>query len=150
VRQLSLNLRPLQLDDLGLAAALRSHLDQQAKLGQLAPHFEIQEVPVGLPAEVATACFRVAQEAINNIVRHARAGNVWLRLFVAGERLALSVRDDGSGFDVAVAQKRAAAGASLGVVSMEERVALAGGSFQIHSAPGQGTVVVASFPVGSP
>jgi signal transduction histidine kinase len=150
VRQLSLNLRPLQLDDLGLAAALRSHLDQQAKLGQLVPHFEIQEVPARLPAEVATACFRVAQEAINNIVRHARAGNVWLRLFVAGERLALSVRDDGSGFDVAVAQKRAAAGASLGVVSMEERVALAGGSFQIHSAPGQGTVVVASFPVGSP
>ena len=56
---------------------------------------------------------------------------------------------DGAGFDVASAQRRAAAGESLGVVSMEERVALAGGSFQIHSAPGQGTVVVASFPVGA-
>jgi two-component system sensor histidine kinase UhpB len=149
VRQLSINLRPLQLDDLGLAAALRSHLDRQAKLGGLAPHFEIQEVPLKLSADIETACFRVAQEAINNIVRHSKAANVWLRLFVAGERLALSVRDDGSGFDVAAAQKRAAAGASLGVVSMEERVALAGGSFQIHSAPGQGTVVVASFPVAA-
>jgi len=148
VRQLSLNLRPLQLDDLGLAAALRSHLDRQAKLGGLAPHFEIQEVPLKLPADVETACFRVAQEAINNIVRHSKAANVWLRLFLAGERLALSVRDDGAGFDVAAAQRRAAAGESLGVVSMEERVALAGGTLQIHSAPGQGTVVVASFPMG--
>jgi two-component system, NarL family, sensor histidine kinase UhpB len=149
VRQLSINLRPLQLDDLGLAAALRSHLDRQAKLGGLAPHFEIQEVPVKLSADIETACFRVAQEAINNIVRHSKAANVWLRLFLAGERLALSVRDDGAGFDVAAAQRRAAAGESLGVVSMEERVALAGGTLQIHSAPGQGTVIVASFPVAA-
>jgi len=149
VRQLSVNLRPLQLDDLGLAAALRSHLDRQAKLGGLAPHFEIQEVPLKLSADVETACFRVAQEAINNIVRHSKAANVWLRLFFAGERLALSVRDDGAGFDVTAAQRRAAAGESLGVVSMEERVALAGGTLQIHSAPGQGTVIVASFPVGA-
>ena len=148
VRQLSINLRPLQLDDLGLVAALRSHLDRQARLGRLTPHFEIQEMPSKLTAEVEIACFRVAQEAINNIVRHARAGNVWLRLFVADERLALSVRDDGAGFDVATAQRRAAVGESLGVISMEERVALAGGTLQIHSAPGQGTVVVASFPVG--
>ncbi len=150
VRQLSVNLRPLQLDDLGLAAALRSHLDRQAKLGGLAPHFEIQEVPLKLTADIETACFRVAQEAINNIVRHSKAANVWLRLFLAGERLALSVRDDGAGFDVVAAQRRAAAGESLGVVSMEERVALAGGTLQIHSAPGQGTVIVASFPVGAP
>jgi len=149
VRQLSVNLRPLQLDDLGLAAALRSHLDRQARLGGLAPHFEIQEVPLKLSADIETACFRVAQEAINNIVRHAKAANVWLRLFLAGERLALSVRDDGAGFDVTSAQRRAAAGESLGVVSMEERVALAGGTLQIHSAPGQGTVIVASFPVGA-
>jgi two-component system sensor histidine kinase UhpB len=147
VRKLSVTLRPLQLDDLGLVAALRSHLDRQARLGRLTPHFEIQEVPAKLTADTEIACFRVAQEAINNIVRHAKASNVWLRLFVAGTRLALSVRDDGAGFDVAAAHRRAAVGESLGVISMEERVALAGGSFQIHSAPGQGTVVVASFPI---
>jgi two-component system sensor histidine kinase UhpB len=147
VRQLSVNLRPLQLDDLGLVAALRSLLDRQARLGRLEPHFELQEVPVKLSAETEIACFRVAQEAINNIVRHAQAANVWLRLFVAGERLALSVRDDGCGFDVGAAQRRSAVGESLGMISMEERVALAGGTFQIHSTPGQGTVVVASFPI---
>ncbi len=107
-------------------------------------------MPLKLSADIETACFRVAQEAINNIVRHSKAANVWLRLFLAGERLALSVRDDGAGFDVLAAQRRAAAGESLGVVSMEERVALAGGTLQIHSAPGQGTVIVASFPVGAP
>jgi len=150
VRMLSLNLRPLQLDDLGLAAALRSHLDRQAALARLAAHIEIPQAGAGLGAEIETACFRVAQEAVNNIVRHAAAANVWLRLAVGEGRLELSVRDDGKGFDVAAAQRRAAAGESLGVVSMEERAALAGGGLQIRSAPGQGTVVLAWFPVAAP
>jgi two-component system sensor histidine kinase UhpB len=147
VRQLSLSLRPLQLDDLGLAAALRSHLDRQAALGGFAPHPEIQDSPARLPPEVETACFRVAQEAVNNIVRHARARNVWLQLSLHGELLALAVRDDGAGFDVEAAQRRAALGASLGVVSMSERAALAGGELRIESAPGQGTTVRATFPL---
>jgi two-component system sensor histidine kinase UhpB len=147
VRQISLSLRPPQLDDLGLAAALRSHLDRQATLGGFTPHPEIQDFPVRLPPEVETACFRVAQEAVNNIVRHARARNVWLQLVVDGERLVLGVRDDGAGFDVEAAQRRAALGASLGVVSMAERAALAGGTLHIDSAPGQGTGVRAAFPL---
>jgi two-component system, NarL family, sensor histidine kinase UhpB len=147
VRQLSLSLRPLQLDDLGLAAALRSHLDRQATLGGFAAHPEIQDFPARLPPEVETACFRVAQEAVNNIVRHARARNVWLQLAVDAERLVLAVRDDGAGFDVEAARRRAALGASLGVVSMAERAALAGGTLRIESAPGQGTSVLAGFPL---
>jgi len=103
-------------------------------------------VPGRLTAEVETACFRVAQEAVNNIVRHARAQNVWLRLAVDGDRLVLAVRDDGIGFDVEAAQRRAALGASLGVVSMGERAALADGTLRIESTPGAGTIVLASFP----
>src|SRR5438552_12926621 len=147
VRQLSLSLRPPQLDDLGLGAALRSHLDRQAALASLAPHFEAPETPREIPAHVETACFRIAQEAINNVVRHARARNLWLRLFASGARLELSVRDDGGGFDVAAARRRAAAGASLGLAGMEERVAMAGACFELRSAPGQGTVLLASFPL---
>jgi two-component system sensor histidine kinase UhpB len=150
VRMLSLNLRPLQLDDLGLAAALRSHLDRQAVLARLAPHLEVDEPPAGLGPELETVCFRVAQEAINNVVRHAGARNIWLQLRFAGGRMALTVRDDGKGFDVAAAQRRAAAGESLGVVSMHERVALAGGGFEIRSAPGEGAVVAATFPIEAP
>jgi PAS domain S-box-containing protein len=149
VRQLSLSLRPLQLDDLGLVAALRSYLDRQASIGGLTPHFDAAAAPREVPAEVETACFRVAQEAITNVLRHARAANLWLRLSTAGARLALSVRDDGSGFDLAAARRRSAAGASLGLVGMEERAALAGGSLELRSAPGQGTVLLATFALQS-
>jgi signal transduction histidine kinase len=145
VRQLSLSLRPLQLDDLGLVAALRSHLDRQASIGALTPHFDAAEAPQRVAPEVETACFRVAQEAITNVLRHAGARHLWLRLFTADGRLALSVRDDGKGFDLEAARRRGDAGASLGLVGMEERAALAGGSLELRSAPGQGTVLMATF-----
>ncbi|HEX6157966.1 MAG TPA: PAS domain-containing sensor histidine kinase [Burkholderiales bacterium] len=149
VRQLSLSLRPPQLDDLGLAAALRSHLDRQARVAGLHAHFEAEDAPQELAPDAETACFRVAQEAINNVLRHARARNLWVRLFTAGGRLAISVRDDGRGFDLDSVRARASNGASLGLVGMEERMALAGGSFELRSAPGQGTVLLATFPVAS-
>jgi len=145
VRQLSLSLRPPQLDDLGLAAALRSHLDRQAGLAGLIAHFEAAEAPQDIEADTETACFRVAQEAINNVLRHAHARNLWLRLFMAGGNIALSVRDDGRGFDLESARRGAS---SLGLIGMEERVALAGGSLELRAAPGQGTVVLATFPAG--
>jgi two-component system sensor histidine kinase UhpB len=139
VRQLSLSLRPPQLDDLGLAAALRSHLDRQARVAGLAPHFDASDAPHELSPDTETACFRVAQEAITNVLRHAQARNLWVRLYDDGGRLALSVRDDGSGFDV-----RAVRG--LGLAGMEERTALVGGSLELRAAPGKGTVVLAKFP----
>src|SRR4051812_46325596 len=97
VRQLSLSLRPPQLDDLGLAAALRSHLDRQAGVGGIAPHFDAAEAPHELDADTETACFRVAQEAINNVLRHAHAHNLWVRLFTAGGGPAPSVGGGGRG-----------------------------------------------------
>ena len=147
VRQLSLSLRPLQLDDLGLAAALRSHLDRQARLGGLRPYFDAADAPALVAPEVETACFRIAQEAITNVLRHAQGRNLWVRLFTAEGRLALSVRDDGVGFELDRARRRAAAGGSLGVVGMEERAALVGGSLELRTAPGQGTVLLATFPL---
>jgi two-component system sensor histidine kinase UhpB len=149
VRQLSLSLRPPQLDDLGLAAALRSHLDRQARVAGLQAHFEMTDAPQELPPDTETACFRVAQEAINNVLRHARARNLWVRLFTTNGRLAISVRDDGRGFDLESVRERSAGGASLGLLGMEERMALAGGSFELRTAPGQGTVLLAIFPLAA-
>ena len=146
VRQLSLSLRPPQLDDLGLAAALRSHLDRQARVAGLQAHFETEDAPQELAPDTETACFRVAQEAINNVLRHARARNLWVRLFTAGGRLAISVRDDGRGFELEKVRERSANGGSLGLIGMEERMALAGGSFELRSSPGQGTILLATFP----
>ncbi|HEX4926616.1 MAG TPA: sensor histidine kinase [Burkholderiales bacterium] len=140
VRQLSLSLRPPQLDDLGLAAALRSHLDRQARVAGLAPHFDADDAPHDIAPETETACFRVAQEAITNVLRHARARNLWLRLYDSGGRLALSVRDDGMGFDASTVR-------GLGLAGMEERTALAGGSLELRATPGSGTLVLATFPL---
>jgi signal transduction histidine kinase len=145
VRQLSLSLRPAQLDDLGLEAALRSHVQRQAHVGAINGHFEVAGAPRDVPPEIETACFRVAQEAITNVLRHARAGNLWVRLAAAEGQLALSVRDDGAGFDLDSARRRVAAGASLGLVGMEERIAQAGGSLEVRTAPGQGTLLLATF-----
>jgi two-component system sensor histidine kinase UhpB len=149
VRQLSLSLRPSQLDDLGLAAALRGHLDRQARVAGLAPHFDALEAPAEMAPETETACFRVAQEAINNVLRHAQARNLWVHLALVGGELTLSVRDDGRGFDVESVRRRAGSAGSLGLVGMEERVALVGGSFELRSLPGKGTVMLATFPLDS-
>jgi signal transduction histidine kinase len=145
VRQLSFSLRPAQLDDLGLEAALRSHVQRQARVGAVHAHFETSGSPPAIPPDVETACFRVAQEAITNVLRHAHAANLWVRLAAGERQLSLSVRDDGAGFDLDAARRRGAAGASLGLVGMEERIAQAGGSLEVRTAPGQGTLLLATF-----
>src|SRR5207247_1094274 len=99
------------------------------------------------PAAVETTCFRVAQEALTNIIRHAQAQVVDVELSAANGMLQLVVHDDGRGFDVSAARQRAAYGGSQGLLSMQERVALAGGDFEIDSAAGRGTSVRARLPL---
>ena len=143
-RDLALDLRPAMLDDLGLAAALRWYADRFAQQTHLVMHLAIEEI-AGLPPALATGCFRVAQEALTNIARHAAARNVWIDLHGTSRAIELTVRDDGIGFDVEAASKRAAQGVSLGLAGMEERVSLAGGTIDIHSTPGRGTEIRACF-----
>jgi two-component system sensor histidine kinase UhpB len=89
----------------------------------------------------------VAQEALTNVMRHARARNVKMKLEQTKTELHLTVIDDGGGYDVEAAYVRAREGASLGLISMQERVILAGGRLEIESAPGMGTRLHASFPL---
>jgi signal transduction histidine kinase len=147
VRDLALELRPAMLDDLGLPSALRWYADRFARQTHLKIHIAIQELRE-LDAGVATAAFRVAQEALTNVARHAAAKNVWLQLCRESSQLELVVRDDGSGFDVDAAHERAVRGGSLGLLGMEERVSLAGGSLAIISTAETGTEVRARFPSG--
>ncbi len=148
VRSLALELRPSLLDDLGLPAALRWYLDRQAERAGFAIRLEGDIAGERLPAEVETACYRVIQEAVTNVARHARAQRVVVRLAVVDDALEAVVRDDGAGFDVAAARARAAAGGSLGLLGMEERVALVGGRMRVESAPGRGAQVWVRLPVG--
>jgi PAS domain S-box-containing protein len=149
VRDLALDLRPSVLDDLGLPAALRSHADRLARDARLEAHLSIDAVP-HLEPDLEIACFRVAQEALTNIARHAGASHVWLDLHLVAEGLELRVRDDGTGFDVPTARERAVGGTSMGLLGMEERVSLVGGEFEVVAEPGSGTYVRARFPVGAP
>jgi len=142
-RQLSLDLRPPLLDDLGLVPALRWCLDQQAQRADLRAEFFADPALERVDAAIETACFRVAQEALTNVVRHARAQTVSVELHRTPEALHLVVRDDGIGFDVMTADQ----GASLGLLGMRERVALLAGEMDCKSAPGRGTEIHAFFPV---
>ena len=99
VRQWSFDLRPPLLDDLGLVSALRWYLDRQVR-GFVIPHFKTPRREKRFPSEIETTCFRVAQEALTNVVRHARARHVWIELRQNAKELRLGIRDDGVGFDV--------------------------------------------------
>src|SRR5262249_41734823 len=138
VRNLSLDLRPSLLDDLGLGPALRWYLERQAqRLGcDIALEDELGDVRY--PPPVETTCFRVAQEAITNVVRHANAQAVRVHVRRLGAEVELVVEDDGNGFDLTAARERASRGHSLGLLGMEERALLAGGRLDVESRPGHG------------
>ena len=99
-----------------------------------------------LPAELAIACFRVVQEALTNVVRHARARHVWVELRQGDDEVDLAIRDDGVGFDPETARRGAARGESFGLLGIQERVELLGGRADIQSQPGQGTSIRVWFP----
>jgi signal transduction histidine kinase len=146
VRSLSLVLRPSVLDDLGLVPALRWLLDRQAAAGGFTAEFVADPEQVDVPVDVRTACYRIAQESLTNILRYAKARNVSVRLQQNDDGLFLSVADDGVGFSVPEARMKTGTGRSLGVLGMEERATLTGGHFAIHSASGNGTTVRVHFP----
>jgi signal transduction histidine kinase len=147
VHDLSLNLRPSILDDLGLEPALRWYTHRHAATTGLQAQFHAASLENRLDLVIETECFRVAQEALTNVARHAQARAVTVALSRRNGHLHLRVRDDGVGFDVVALRSRAVQGASLGLLSMEERASLAGGGLEFNSAPGQGTEVHAWFPL---
>ncbi len=148
VRDLSLDLRPAVLDDLGLAAALQWYVDREARRAGLTAEFVAEGLEGGVPADLATACFRIAQEALTNVVRHARARHVWVALSWRDATFHLRIRDDGIGFDATAARRDVRPDVHLGVRGMWERAIIVGGRIEIRSHPGGGTDVEAWFPLG--
>ena len=149
VRDLSLNLRPSMLDDFGLRATLEWFLERQRERSSCAFHLETRNDGVELSPDFRTACYRVVQEAVTNVQRHANARNVWVSLVKSTTGVKLSVRDDGRSFDVAAAEQRSARGASMGLLGMRERVELLGGKCAIQSAPDAGTMIQVEIPLAS-
>jgi signal transduction histidine kinase len=137
VGDLSFDLRPSLLDDLGLMAALRWYVDREAQRAGLIPEFVADLLETRLPPELETAFFRITQEALTNVVRHAQARRVWVELRQRGSELHLVVRDDGIGFDVSAVRRDV----SLGLQGMQERALILGGEIEIKSAPSRGTEI---------
>lgn len=141
-RQLSRLLRPPILDDLGLEAALRWLARSIGESGGPQVELEIEPLPP-LDGELQTLLFRVAQEALNNAAKHARARSVLLRLVARGGLLQLQVADDGRGCD----PERALRAGGSGLLGMRERLRLYDGRLELHSVPGEGTRVRAVLPL---
>jgi signal transduction histidine kinase len=132
------------LDDLGLVPALRSLLDQQGRRASVAVRFSAENMSEYVDPEIQTTCFRIAQEAITNAVRHADATRIGVDLQCENGNLRLLIRDNGIGFDVESAQAQTV---GLGLIGIKERAALVAGQARIISSPKKGTTIEVSLPL---
>jgi two-component system sensor histidine kinase UhpB len=154
LRALVVDLRPTVLDDLGLVSAIRWYAASRLEREGIDVSFEAGEVS-RLPPRVETALFRIAQEAVNNIVKHADATQVTIRLSVdsaqsGGSGATFSIADDGRGFDPErLGQKDDDGSRALGLFGMQERVAALGGRVLIESTPGKGAALTVQIPLDS-
>jgi len=142
VHSLAYRLHPSVLEELGLAEALRTECERRGRRGGIDITLDLDPVPAAFGKYAALCLYRVAQEALNNVIRHARAHTAHVVLRQMDGGLLLAVRDDGVGFDPGEGRGRG----SLGLVSMQERLRLVNGTLDVESAPGHGTSVTAWVP----
>lgn len=143
LHDLAYKLHPSLLEHVGLEVAMRDHVTEFTKRHGLPATFTAREVPESIVPEVATNLFRVMQESLQNVVKHAEATEVTVRLSGSSRGLGVSVRDNGKGFDL---ENKQAQIKGLGLVSMQERARALGGCLRIHSIPRDGTKVCAWIP----
>jgi len=142
-RRIIEKLRPSLLDHLGLAAALRWYAEEQSTQAGIEPHLDIDASLGRLPPDVEIACFRLAEEAIDNAVRHARASHLDLTLERTAKGLHMTVSDDGAG----IADVQGALRMSRGLAGMSHRARSLGGTLELHSPSGKGTRLEISIPL---
>lgn len=145
IRKIIADLRPTDLDDLGLVPALSAYVRSRLNDASIAFEIHTHRPPVRMPPQVETAIFRIAQEAVNNVVRHSGATHASVTLDQQASLVQLRVEDNGVGFDSN--RPRNGHDSSFGLLGMKERAALLGGMFAISGRPGGGTVVEATVPL---
>ncbi len=136
-RHIAYEMHPSMVDDLGLVISLKALCDEFAAEQNIIVEFKDKSLRRSIPQEVASGLYRIAQESLQNIVKHAHAKHVTVQLVTRGQELRLSIEDDGVGFDPAAVKGKG----GLGLVSMEERARLLGAKLTIQSTPGHGTRV---------
>jgi signal transduction histidine kinase len=136
------DLRPSLLDHFGLTTALRTYVDSACTKAHIQADIRLPDDSSGVPKEVAIALFRIVQEGLNNIIRHAGAKNVALEFTADGKEYAFTLHDDGRGFNPHDARERW----PHGIMGMQHRVRALGGRFALESAPGRGTTLRVAVP----
>jgi len=144
LRGLITELRPAALDEIGLKPALESLIDRAASsVPKIETDIVLPDGDARLPANIESAVYRLVQEALTNVIKHADASHVWIRVEATDAVMEIAVRDDGAGF----APDADANG--FGLIGMQERALLAGGELELHTAPGSGTTVQATIPLAA-
>jgi signal transduction histidine kinase len=144
VRELSLELRPGILDDLGLLPALLDHFKHYSSQSNIEVQFRHHGLKGRYSADVETTVFRIVQEALTNVARHAKVDTVSVHLWKDRDYLKLKIEDQGAGFDLDAVER---ANNSIGISSMRERAILCGGELEIETAPGRGTCLTVELPL---
>jgi signal transduction histidine kinase len=142
IRGMAIRLRPGVLDDLGLVDALEWYASDFEKRTKITCFFAHDPIPE-IGDTIATAAYRITQEALTNVARHSGANRVDVKLFYQNNFLRLSVKDNGSGFDAAIITELE----GLGLAGMQERASLVGGTFKIRTRPQKGTHIFFKVPV---
>jgi len=142
LRRTARNLHPFALTHLGLEPALRSYCEELSTLRQFKVRFMARTLPTTIPPAAALCVYRVVQEALGNVAKHAAARRAVVSISGSDGALHLTIQDDGHGFDLEQAK-----GKGLGLISMEERVRHLGGTFSISAKPGDGTQIKIRIPV---
>ncbi|MBI2329153.1 MAG: GAF domain-containing sensor histidine kinase [Chloroflexi bacterium] len=149
LRRVVIGLRPPALDELGLSHALRQSLDD-LKTGGLICKFREVGMPLRLSSSVEIAAYRIVQEGLNNIHKHANATRVNLRLQFQEDKVVITIRDNGDGFDLSQTLDRAISGGHVGLLGMKQRAEILGGDLKIKTSEGAGTNITLSIPIPSP
>jgi len=141
VRDLSLNLRPTMLDNLGLAPTLRWYLGRLTESTNLEVQFHVPDDFGRLPSNMETVFFRVAQEAITNVIRHAQAKNLWVQLARRSDSIEMHITDDGVGFEFSSDESEIFVDETLELRGMSQRASIINGQLEIETSPDKGTRV---------
>ena len=149
IQYMTISLRPRLLDQLGLLPALRKHIETYKKRYPIEIDFQISGITAGTRffPEIEISIYRIIQEAMNNIMKHAGAASLSIYLSHTGRLLQLQIKDDGIGFDLSILKQQQLQHNSLGIIGMKERIKLLNGQFHISSYPGKGTQITVNIPL---
>lgn len=147
IRELSLNLRPSMLDELGLIPTLNWYITRFSKRTEIDVNFDFTESKHRFSPEIETTIYRIAQEALTNVAKHANADQIDIEMKNDNNSIQITIEDNGEGFDVSDLEKLPESGQGIGLIGLRERVLILNGQFQLNSKQNRGTTIKIALPI---